>query len=96
MIEAYEKCEKRSKKIERVKKVIIYYTQIDSTLMGIRLIGEANEKICTMGLCDGDTASIETKEISLKDKERLVGFASHTHGNALHFGFRFIIASSDC
>ena len=93
--EVDEKCDKRSKKIERVKKAIIYYTKIDSTLMGIKLLGEKNEKICAMGLCDS-RASIEIIEVLLQDKERLVGIASHNHNNALHFGFRFIIASSDC
>jgi hypothetical protein len=91
-----EKCNRRSKKIENVKKGIIYYTQIDRTLMGIKLIDEANENICTMGLCDGKDTSIAIIKVSLKDEERLVGIASHTHSNALHFGFQFIIASPDC
>ena len=43
--EVDEKCDKRSKKIERVKKAIIYYTKIDSTLMGIKLLGEKNENM---------------------------------------------------
>ncbi len=62
-----EKCHKRSNKIEKVKKAIIYYTQIDSTLMGIKLIGETKDIICTMGLCDGKDTSIAIIKVSLTD-----------------------------
>ncbi len=67
MIEKMEKCNKRSKKIENVKKAIIYYNKYINMLLGIKLMGKANEKICTMGCCDGRDTGLEIIEISLKD-----------------------------
>ena len=64
--------------------------------MGIKLEGEENKKICTMGSCDCRISSITKTEVSLTDKERIVGISSHKHGdNALHFGFSFLIARLD-
>ena len=49
-----------------------------------------------MGNCDDNHDGITMIEVSLSEKERLVGIISHKHGgNALHFGFSFIIASPD-
>ncbi len=67
LIEKMEKCNKRSKKIDSVKKAIIYIDKCDNMLLGIKLLGKANEKICTMGCCDGRDSGLEILEISLKD-----------------------------
>lgn len=67
MIEKFEKCDKRSKKIENVKKVTIYYSRLDHMLIGIKLMAKANEKICAMGYCDGRDPELEKLEILLKD-----------------------------